>query len=103
MSCFIDVVDEWRADPIRDRLYGARASDFARIYRLGYYEAIGEFRELQKTFITFDGATAAAEKLNGERHGKGHKPLDTVCIYIRMGHISFRWEPEPVPPKATHR
>jgi transcriptional regulator with XRE-family HTH domain len=91
---FIDVIDAWRADPIQDSLYKARASDFARVYRLGYYEAPGDFRELQRTYGTFDGATVGAEKLNVERHRKWLKPIDTVCIYVRMGHVSFRWEPE---------
>ncbi len=90
----IDVIDSWRADPAQDALYKSRASDFARLYRLGYYEDPGDFREQQRAFSTLDEAAATAATLNAARHSRRLKVFDTVSIYIRMGHVSFAWEPE---------
>jgi transcriptional regulator with XRE-family HTH domain len=98
---FIDVVDAWRADPTHDAFYKTRASDFARLYRLGYYEAPRDFREQQRTYTTLDEATATAGKLNCARHSRRLKLLDTVCIYIRTGHVSFTWKSEPSPSRPT--
>ncbi len=90
----IDVIDTWRADPAQDALYKSRASDFARLYRLGYYEGPGDFHEQQRAFSTLDEAAATAARLNAARHSRRLKVFDTVSIYIRMGHVSFAWEPE---------
>ena len=73
-----------------------RERRISRLYRLGYYER-PDFREQQRAFSTLDEATAAAATLNAARHSKGLKNFDTVSIYIRMGHASFAWEPEPIP------
>jgi transcriptional regulator with XRE-family HTH domain len=94
---FVDVFAEWRTDPTDYRLYNSRASDFERLYRLGYHENPGDFREMQRTYGTVDAATADARKLNAARRKKERKTLDTICIYIRMGSIGFKWRPEGEP------
>jgi transcriptional regulator with XRE-family HTH domain len=93
-TLFIDVLDARRADGTHEALYKTRASDFARLYRLGYYEAPGDFREQQRTYTTLDEATAAARTLNSARQDRRLKLLDTLCIYIRMGLLGFTWKPE---------
>lgn len=93
----IDVIEAWRVDPAQDALYSSRASDFARLYRLGYYGDPGNYREQQRAYATLDEATAIAAMLNAARHRRGLKILDTVSIYIRMGHVSFAWEPQSAP------
>jgi transcriptional regulator with XRE-family HTH domain len=85
----IDVISSWRADPIGEVLYKSRASDFARLYRLGYHHDPGEFREHTMTYYSIEDATAWAIKLNLTRRKRGQKPLDTVCIYVRLGYVSF--------------
>jgi len=97
----IDVIDTWRADPAQDALYRSRASDFARLYRLGYYDGPGDFREQQRAYATLDEAAATAATLNAARHSKGLKSLDTVSIYVRMGHVSFVWEPQSAPSRPA--
>jgi hypothetical protein len=34
-----------------------------------------------------------AERLNQQRHERRVALLDTVCIYVRMGSVPFKWEP----------
>jgi hypothetical protein len=77
----------------------------SRLYRLGYYEGPGDFREQQRAFSMLDEATAAAATLNAVRHSKGVKILDTVSLYVRMGHVRFAWETEagPSEPAETSR
>jgi transcriptional regulator with XRE-family HTH domain len=94
---FIDLFGEWRTDPTDYRLYKSRASDFERLYRLGYHENPADFRKMQRTYGTVDAATADARKLNVARRKKERKTLDTVCIYVRMGYLGFRWRPEGEP------
>ena len=97
----IDVIEAWRAGPAQDALHRSRASDFARLYRLGHYEGAGDYREHQRAYATLDEATATAATLNAARHSKRLKILDTVSIYIRMGHVSFAWEPESAPSRPA--
>jgi transcriptional regulator with XRE-family HTH domain len=88
---FIDVIDEWRRE-VGD-IYRTRPSDFARLFRLGYYHKPGDFRELDRAYGSMAEATGTAERLNQQRHERRVALLDTVCIYVRMGYVNFRWEP----------
>lgn len=83
----IDVVAAWRADPT-DTLQGTRASDFARLMRLGYHHRPGDFRELPSVYYSVAEATHAAGTLNAQRHARGVALLDTVCIYVRLDYLS---------------
>lgn len=88
---FVDVVADWRGD---DMVRATRASDFARLYRLGYHHRRpGDFREQERTYGSNAEAMHAADRLNQQRHQRGVALLDTVCIYIRMGHIGITWKP----------
>jgi transcriptional regulator with XRE-family HTH domain len=89
----IDVISLWRGDGI-DPLYKSRASDFSRLYRLGYYHDPGDFREHTATYDSVDDAAHAARKLNPARQTKSLKTFNTVCIYIRMGSVTFDPNPE---------
>jgi transcriptional regulator with XRE-family HTH domain len=94
-----DVIALWRGDSI-DPLYKSRASDFNRLYRLGYYHDPGDFREHTSTYESIDDAAYAGRKLNPVRKTKSLKPFNTVCIYVRIGYVSFDWtadakEPNP--------
>jgi transcriptional regulator with XRE-family HTH domain len=84
----VDLITAWRGD-FYDPLYKARASDFERVYRLGFFQQVShnhfEFREVPTTYHLLDQATAAARELNARRYKKGQPLLDTVSIYIRMG------------------
>ena len=84
---FIDMITEWRYDPKDIGLYKSRVSDFAKLYRLGYFVHPGDFRELPTTYSLVDSATDAARELNIRRQIKLNPLLDTVCIYVRLGHI----------------
>ena len=88
----IDLIAAWRADPSDYVLYKSRASDFSRLYRLGYYLDPGDFREHTTTYDSIDDAAYAGRKLNPARQMKSLKPFNTVCIYIRMGYVSFDWK-----------
>ena len=46
---FVEVIAEWRKDPTDIVPYKTRASNFARLYRLGYHHAPGNFRDLHPT------------------------------------------------------
>ena len=92
-SLFIDVVAEWRGDDADRSLYPSRASNFERLYRLGYHHKIGDFREQEKTYGSIAEATHTAERLNKQRHERGVKLLDTVTTYVRMGYVKFNWQP----------
>ena len=94
---FVDVVAEWRADPTDYGHYKSRASDFARLHRLGYYHGHGDFRELPRVYSDMDEATAAARTLNTARQSKGLPPLNTVLIYVRLGSAAFRPDAEEQP------
>ena len=87
---FVDIINEWRRDPTDLMRNTTRASDFARLYRLGYHCSPGEFRELPRAYGGMDQATSAARTLSTVRREKGLIPLDTVLIYARLGHVSFR-------------
>lgn len=86
---FMNLVAAWVADPVNDLIYGARRTDFVRLFRLGYSEATGEFREQYRTYGTIDDAAAMAGRLNMERRKRSLRPLDTITIYIRMGFALF--------------
>jgi hypothetical protein len=89
----ISLITEWRANPTGDTLYRSRASDFSRLYRLGYFHDARDFRELQRTYGSADEATAAARTLNTARHHRKLAPATTLTIYVRLGHTHFAWEP----------
>jgi transcriptional regulator with XRE-family HTH domain len=85
----VDVIAEWRAGPF-DTRYTSRASDFARLFRLGYDHKPGDFRELSTAYYSVAEAMHAAAHLNAKRHTRGVALLDTVCIYVRLDYVSFR-------------
>jgi transcriptional regulator with XRE-family HTH domain len=86
-----DVIAAWRADST-DTLQQSRPSDFARLYRLGYHQKPGDFRELPTPYYSVAESTHAATKLNAQRHTRGVALLDTVCIYVRLDSVSLRPE-----------
>jgi hypothetical protein len=90
---FIDMITEWRYDPKDIGLYKSRVSDLAKLYRLGYFVHPGDFRELPTTYSLVDSATDAARELNIQRQKKRNPLLDTVCIYVRLGHIWLDQQP----------
>jgi transcriptional regulator with XRE-family HTH domain len=94
----VDVVAQWRGDGT-DPFHRTRPSDFERLFRLGYYHKIGDFREQDKAYGSMAEARGMAERLNQQRHERRVALLDTVCIYVRMGYAHFRWEPDP---KESH-
>jgi HTH-type transcriptional regulator, competence development regulator len=87
---YIDVIAAWRADPTDYRFYKSRASDFGRLYRLGYHHDPGDFRELPRTYGLLDQATGNARMLNATRRSKRLPPIDTVLIYVRLGNVAIR-------------
>jgi transcriptional regulator with XRE-family HTH domain len=91
---YIDVIAAWRADPADLSFYKSRASDFGRLYRLGYHHDPGDFRELPRTYGLLDLATGDARMLNATRRSKRLPLLDTVLIYVRLGHVPFRTDEE---------
>ena len=86
---FLDVIAEWRKDPSDLGLYKSRASDFAKLYRLGYHRDPGDFRELPRAYGTMGEATGAARILSAARRRRGLLPLDTVLIYSRLNYVGF--------------
>jgi transcriptional regulator with XRE-family HTH domain len=87
---YIDVIEAWRADPTYYRFYKSRASDFERLYRLGYHHDPVDFRELPRTYGLLDQATGDARTLNATRRSKRLPPIDTVLIYVRLGNVAIR-------------
>lgn len=100
---FIDTITEWRYDPKDIGLYKSRVSDLAKLYRLGYFNHPGDFRELPTTYSLVDSATDAARELNIQRHKKCKPLLDTVCVYVRLGHIWLDQEPGTAPSGSEAR
>ena len=90
---FIDMITEWRWDPTDIGLYKSRVSDLTKLYRLGYFHDPGDFRELPATYSLLDLATDAAGELNIQRQKLRKPPLDTVCIYVRLGQIWLDLKP----------
>lgn len=79
----IDLISEWRADqPVT--LNWSRASDFARLFRLGYHHKPGDFRELAPTYYSLPEAHQVAGRLNMQRSARGVAPIDTICVYVRL-------------------
>lgn len=85
----VNVVEEWRADPA-DTLRQSRASDFARLFRLGYLHGPGDFRELLTSYDSVADATRAAEVFNAQRHTRGVALLDAFCVYVRLDAVPLR-------------
>ena len=88
-----DLIAAWRTDPT-EYVYKSRASDFARVYRLGYHHAPGDFRELPHTYNLIDPAQWSAKALNARRRSKSLPLLDTVLIYVRLTHVAVHSEAE---------
>lgn len=70
-------------------LHGSRSFDFVRLYRLGYHHKPGDFREQEKTYASASEAVQAAGKLNQPREQRGLGLFDTVCLYVRLGHMNL--------------
>ena len=87
---FTDVIAAWRGDGGDSALYKSRPSEFARLYRLGYYHNAGDFREQDRTYLSEAAAMHVASKLNEQRHARGAARLDTITLYIRMGYSHFK-------------
>src|SRR5689334_20837819 len=54
---FVDLIAAWRTD---DVLQYSRASDFIRLYRLGYHHKPGDFRELATSYYSVAEAVHGA-------------------------------------------
>jgi transcriptional regulator with XRE-family HTH domain len=93
----VDVIAAWRADPTDYRLYKSRASDLAKLYRLGYHHDPGDFRELPRTYSLIGQANGAANALNATRRSKRLPLLDMVLIYVRLAHVAVRADAEGQP------
>ena len=89
-----EVIAEWRADPADHGLYRSRPSDLARLYRLGCFHDPGDFREIPRVYDQMDQATGAVRSLNVSRRAKSLPPLDTICIYVRVGSVAFQPDEE---------
>ena len=86
----IDLIAASRETSGSDPLYKTRASDLAKLFRLGYYHKVGDFRELSTTYDSVAAATYAARKLNEQRQARGVALLDTILIYVRLSSVVFR-------------
>lgn len=89
-----EVITAWRADPADLGLYKSRPSDLTRLYRLGYFHDPADFRELPRVYGQIDQATDAVGSLNASRQAKSLPPLNTICIYVRVGSVAFRPDEE---------
>jgi hypothetical protein len=90
-----EVVSAWRTTDSTDYgLYKSRPSDLTRLYRLGCFHDPGDFRELPRVYGQMDQATGAARSLNAPRRAKSLPPLNTICIYLRVGSVAFRPDEE---------
>ena len=90
---FTDVIAAWQGDGGDSPLYKSRPSEFARLYRLGYYHKAGDFREQDRAYLSEAAAIYIAGQLNEQRHARGVARLDTITLYIRMGYSHFKWSP----------
>jgi transcriptional regulator with XRE-family HTH domain len=90
---FTDVIAAWRGDGGDSPIYKSRPSEFARLYRLGYYHKAGDFREQDRAYLSKAAAIHVAGQLNEQRHARGVAKLDTITLYIRMGYSHFKWSP----------
>ena len=90
----LDVIAEWRGDGSDGLLYRHRACDFARRFTLGFYQEPGGFRELPAAYQTFDQATAGARATSIARRKKFRKPVDTICMYVRLATVRFTDDPD---------
>jgi transcriptional regulator with XRE-family HTH domain len=91
----IDLISEWRTEQAVT-LNRSRASDFGRLFRLGYHHKTGDFRELALPYHSLPQAIHAAEKLNAQRHSRGVAPIDTVCTYVRLEYAGLPTDRPPV-------
>ena len=90
---FTDVIAAWRGDGGDSAFRKSRPSEFARLYRLGYYHKAGDFREQDRSCFSEAAAMHVAGKLNEQRRARGVAPLGTITLYIRMGYSRFTWNP----------
>jgi transcriptional regulator with XRE-family HTH domain len=90
---FTYVIAAWRGDGGDSALYKSRPSEFARLYRLGYYHKAGDFREQDRAYLSEAAAMHVAGRLNEQRHARGVAKFDTITLYIRMGYSHFTWSP----------
>ena len=91
----IDLISEWRTEQTVT-LNWSRASDFARLFRLGYHHKPGDFREPALSYHSLPEAVQAAEKLNTQRHSRGVAPIDTVSTYVRLEYAGLPTDRPPV-------
>jgi transcriptional regulator with XRE-family HTH domain len=89
---FVDLVAARRVNPTDLGLYKSRASDFARLYRLGYHHDVGDFRELPAIYGTESLAVTAAAGLNVRRKAKGQPRVDALLTYARLAWAPIRLE-----------
>jgi transcriptional regulator with XRE-family HTH domain len=94
---FLELISAWRGDNL-DPLYKTRPSDFARLYRLGYYHKVGDFREQERTYGSEAQALHTARKLNEQRQQRHVRLLDTLTTYVRLGSLRFQADPNEVTP-----
>ena len=94
---FLELISAWRGDNL-DPLYQTRPSDFARLYRLGYYHKVGDFREQDRVYGSEAEALHAAQKLNEQRRQRHVRLLDTLTTYVRLGSLRFQADPKEVTP-----
>jgi hypothetical protein len=90
----MEVITAWRAEPTDRGLYRSRPSDLARLYRLGYFHDPGDFRETPRVYESLDEAIDDARQRGPARINKGKPPIDTLTIYVRVGHVPVDATPE---------
>ena len=89
-----EIITDWRHDPTDIGLYKSRPSDLTRLYRLGYFYDAGDFRELTRTYELLDHATADARRVRVFRANRQESHIDTLTVYVRVGHIRVDTRPE---------
>ena len=83
-----EVISAWRMDPSEYGLYKARPSDFDRLYRLGYFLDLADFRELSRAYDSIDQAVKGARNIQGKQR------VDLITTYIRVGYVHVDSTPE---------
>jgi len=79
----IDVINSWRSEP-SEIFRRSRPHDFAHLYRLGYLQRPGDFRELGAAYNSVAEASRMAERINVERRARRHPLIDTISVYVRL-------------------
>lgn len=85
----VELMKAWRGDST-DTLYASRSTDFERLFRLGYLQKPGDFRELNSTYDSAEASMHAATKLNAQRLTRGVALLDTLSIYVRLASLNLK-------------